>query len=117
MPTNLPIDFEERVKRPKGETNADYPYAIKAYDLMQNFVYAALDADESLIEEAAGQGGHKQRRLKIPALPGESDPVQLTATGGELSWQSGIPEPPGSGTFVLGSIGGQIQWIATEECE
>lgn len=117
MPANLPIDFEERVKRPKGQTSSDYPYAIKARDLMQNFVYAALDADESLIEETAGQGGHKQRRLKIPALPGGDDPVQLTATGSELSWQSGIPEPPESGTFVLGAVDGALSWIATEDCE
>lgn len=25
--------------------------------------------------------------------------------------------PPSSGTYVLGSIGGVIQWIATESCE
>jgi hypothetical protein len=25
--------------------------------------------------------------------------------------------PPQSGTFVLGSINGAIQWIATEDCE
>ena len=88
---NLPVDFEERVKRPKGNNGGDYPYAIKARDLMQNFVYAALDVDQSLIEETTGQGGHKQRRLNIPA-------------------------PPTSGTHVLGAISGAIQWIATEEC-
>ena len=87
----LPIDFEERVKRPKGNNGADYPYSIKARDLMQNFVFAALDVDESLIEETTGQGGHKQRRLNIPA-------------------------PPTSGTHVLGVKDGTIQWIATEEC-
>jgi hypothetical protein len=58
---------------------------------MQNFVYAALDADATLIEEVTGQGGHKQRKLKIPAVPT-------------------------SGTYVLGSVGGAIQWIETEEC-
>lgn len=25
--------------------------------------------------------------------------------------------PPSSGTFVLGSINGSIQWIATEDCD
>jgi len=25
--------------------------------------------------------------------------------------------PPSSGTYVLGSIGGVIQWIATESCD
>jgi hypothetical protein len=58
---------------------------------MKNFVFAALDADESLIEQTTGQGGHIQRRLKIPAVPS-------------------------SGTHVLGAVGGTLQWIATEEC-
>jgi hypothetical protein len=89
---DFPVDFEERVKLPKGTTNADYPYAIKARDLMQDFVYAALDADETLIEEITGQGGHKQRRLKIP-------------------------EVPSSGTYVLGADGGTLTWFEVETCE
>jgi hypothetical protein len=120
MATNLPIDFEERVKHPKGETGGDYPYAIKARDLMQDFVYAALDVDATLIQDSVGQGGHKQRRLKIPALPSDDQPAQLTAQGGSLSWSpadSGIPEPPSSGFFVLASIGGVVQWVETEACE
>jgi len=92
MPTNLPVDFEERAKRPKGTTNADYPYAIKARDLMEDFVFATLDLDQTLFEETTGQGGHKQRRLKIPAVPG-------------------------SGTYVLGAEGGTLTWLATEDCE
>jgi hypothetical protein len=87
----LPVDFEERVKRPKSNNGGDYPYAIKARDLMQNFVYAAIDVDETLIEDTTGQGGHRQRRLKIPSAPS-------------------------SGTHVLGVVDGTIQWIATEEC-
>ena len=117
MATNLPIDFEERVKRPKGETGEDYPYAIKARDLMQDFVYAALDVDATLIQDAVGQGGHKQRQLKIPALPSDDNPVQLTAKAGELSWASNIPAAPTSGFFVLASIGGTVQWVETESCE
>jgi hypothetical protein len=116
----LPVDFEERVKRPKGETGSDYPYAIKAADLMRNFVYAALDADETLVEETTGQGGHRARKLAIPPVPGGNDPVQLTAEGGSLSWSaatSGIPEPPSSGTHVLGAVDGALAWIETEACD
>ena len=91
MPANPPVDFEERVKRAPGKTSSDYPYAIKASDLMQNFVYASLDADQTLIEDSIGQGGHKSRRLKIPAVPS-------------------------SGTHVLGAVNGALSWIATEEC-
>jgi hypothetical protein len=89
MPTTIPIDFEERAKRPPGATNADYPYAIKARDLMEDFVYAALDVDDSLVEQKTGQGGHKQRRLKIPALPTDSEPKSLQTQGGQLSWGEG----------------------------
>jgi hypothetical protein len=64
---------------------------LSAADLMRNFVMAALDADASLIEQTTGQGGHPQRKLKIPAVPS-------------------------GGTFVLGAVGGALQWIATEEC-
>jgi hypothetical protein len=92
MPTNHPINFEEKARGARGSTNADYPYAIKAEDLMKDFVYAALDADDSLIETVSGENGHKQRRLKIPPLPG-------------------------GGTFVLGSVGGALEWIETEACE
>ena len=91
MPVNLPVDFQEMAQRARGQTASDYPYAIKSTDLMKNFVYSALDADQTLIEESIGQGGHKSRRLKIPAMPS-------------------------SGTHVLGVKDGTIQWIATEEC-
>jgi hypothetical protein len=92
MASELPVDFQERASRPKGPSGDDYPYAISATELMRNFVYASLDVHRSLYEETTGQGGHKQRRLKIPALPG-------------------------SGTFVLGSVDGQLKWLGTEECD
>lgn len=92
MPTRHPIDFEEKVRLPKGSTAGSYPHSIKAADLMKDFVYAALDADNSLIEIRSGEKGYQQRRLKIPAVPG------------------------GEGTFVLGAVGGALQWIATEGC-
>ena len=91
MGAKFPVDFQEMAQRARGQTASDYPYAIKATDLMKNFVYAALDADETLIETSVGQGGHPQRKLKIPAVPS-------------------------GGTHVLGCVDGTIQWIATEEC-
>lgn len=91
MPSNPPVNFEEKARLPKGQTNADYPYAIKATDLMKDFVFATLDMDETLYSEQTGAGGHRQRRLKIPRVPS-------------------------SGTHVLGVKDGTIKWIATEEC-
>jgi hypothetical protein len=112
---NLPVDFSAKIKT-APTTGGGYPIQLSASDLMQNFVFAALDADPSLIGATTGQGGHAARKLKIPAVPGGDDPLQLTATGGALSWAPGIPTPPTSGTHVLGAVAGALAWIATEEC-
>jgi hypothetical protein len=87
----LPVDFEEKARAAKSASGGGYPVQLSAADLMRNFVMAALDADESLIETTTGQGGHPARKLKIPAVPT-------------------------SGTYVLGAVDGALTWIATEEC-
>jgi hypothetical protein len=84
-------DFEALAKQGGNPASGGYPYTIKSSDLMKNFVFAALDADDTLVETITGQGGHPQRKLKIPAVPS-------------------------GGTHVLGVVDGTIQWIATEEC-
>lgn len=91
MPSDPPVDFQQLAQGATGTTNRDYPYAIKATDLMKDFVFATLDIEEGVYEETTGLQGHRQRRLKIPS-------------------------PPGSGTHVLGVVDGLMQWIATEEC-
>ena len=88
---SLPVDFEAKARQGRQASGGGYPVQISAADLMRNFVFASLDADPSLIEQTTGQGGHKARKLKIPALPA-------------------------TGTHVLGAVGGTLQWIATEEC-
>ena len=106
-----PVDFEERSRRAKQASGGGYPVQISASDLMRNFVYAALDADPSLIEQTTGQGGHAGRKLKID--PG-------TANGQIMQWNgsrwSPFDAPPTTGTHVLGAVGGTLQWLATEEC-
>jgi hypothetical protein len=87
----LPVDFEAKARAASSPSGGGYPVQLSAADLMRNFVFSALDADPSLIEETTGQGGHRARKLKIPAVPG-------------------------GGTHVLGAVGGALQWIATEEC-
>jgi len=91
MPADPPVSFEQKAKSGGNPAAGGYPYQLNARDLDKNFVFATLDADSSLIETKSGAGGHTQRRLKIPAVPG-------------------------SGTHVLGAVGGELQWIATEEC-
>ena len=87
----LPVDFEALARAAKNASGGGYPVQISAADLQRNFVFAALDADPSLIEVTTGAGGHTSRRLAIPS-------------------------PPTSGTYVLGASGGALTWIATEEC-
>ena len=41
---------------------------------------------------------------------------RLNLSYDESGWYLNIPTPPG-GTAVLGSIGGIIQWLPTENCE
>ena len=112
---DLPIDFEAKIKAPRSANGGGYPVQLSAADLMKNFVYAALDADPSLIEQTTGQGGHPQRKLKIPPVPSDGNRV-LASTGGALSWKEDIPALPASGTHVLGAVEGVLTWIATEEC-
>jgi hypothetical protein len=88
----FPVNFEALAQQGGNPAVGGYPYSIRGADLMRDFVYAALDADPTLIEETPGQNGYAGRRLKIPAVPG-------------------------GGTYVLGSVGGEIQWIETEACE
>jgi hypothetical protein len=91
MPANPPVSFQQMAQSGGNPAAGGYPYQIRASDLDKNFVYATLDADASLIETTTGTGGHPARKLKIPAVPG-------------------------SGTHVLGAVGGALTWIATEEC-
>lgn len=53
----------------------------------------------------------------IPAIPKFLDPPNsggiLISNGGQLSWLS----TPSGGTYVLGSVGGTPQWLATESCD
>lgn len=130
MPANPPVDFQQLAQEATGTTNRDYPYAIKATDLNKNFVFATLDVAANLFEETTGMQGHRQRRLKIqpgiqenqiaywdgtkyvPMVAPSGNSV-LNFNGASFQWLTA----PGRGTYVLGSVGGVAQWIATENCE
>ena len=106
-----PVNFQEKVQGATGATGKDYPYAIKATDLDKNFVFATLEIATGVYEETTGAGGHSKRRLKIDAGTGTN---QIYIWDGNKI--TVIDAPPSSGTHVLGSVGGAIQWIETEEC-
>lgn len=89
MSLTIPVDFQEKVSH---NDPAGYPYQIRASDLQKNFIYCALDADESLVENFTGPGGHIARRLKIPPPPsGATDSVTnvLSVQNGTLQWSAG----------------------------
>jgi hypothetical protein len=111
MLSNPPVDFEEKVRGPRGSSNADYPYAIKSSDLMRNFVFATLDLSSEIVEEITGLGGHAQRRLRLNAGEKEGD---IAVWDGQ-NWSP--LSSPGAGTFVLGAVDGVVQWIETESCD
>jgi len=90
MDTSLPVDFQAKAKEPR-KPGGGYPLQLSSEDLMKNFVFAALQAEEGWLEEATGQLGHRARKLKLPAI---------NATG----------------TYVLGTVDGTLQWIETEDC-
>lgn len=105
----LPVDFSANVKGAKQASGGGYPVQISAGDLMQNFTYAALDAESGLITESNGG-----RKLTIPSPSGTNK--ILGYDGSSMSWKDDIPAAPTSGTHVLGAVNGVLSWIATEEC-
>jgi len=86
---NIPVQFTQVIQNPGS--NGGYPNQIRASDLDRNFIYSALDVDSSLVELTPGTGGYQSRKLKIPSVPQ-------------------------SGTYVLGSVNGVLQWLQTEIC-
>lgn len=88
---NPPISFAALASSAINPASGGYPYSIRGNDLDQNFVFATLQIDPSLVQTSIGLGGHSARKLKIPAVPT-------------------------SGTHVLGAVDGELSWIATEEC-
>lgn len=86
-----PISFKALAKLGGSPKSGGAPYQIRGDDLDKNFVFATLQVDGSLIKTEVGPGGHIFRKLDIPKRPNQ-------------------------GTFLLGSVEGTLQWIATEEC-
>lgn len=97
MAADPPVNFENLAKQGGNPAAGGYPYQIKASDLQKNFVFATeeFSAEDFEEESSSGQGGYSRRKIKI---------------------KSKLPEQPPTGTHVLGSVEGTLQWIATEEC-
>jgi len=69
----LPVNFSTKLKEAKAPDGKGYPFAIKAEDLMKDFVYASLIVDETphasglyLHElKTFGEDGHTAREIRI----------------------------------------------------
>lgn len=122
----IPVDFSEKAKIPPAVGGAGYPYRISAKDLMQDFVYAALEVNTeahssglALAEsKTTGQGGHAGRKI---SLTGTLDTLP-TGVEGNILYHNGtewvaLSNPSGSGTSVLGHNGTTVLWLDTSECE
>ena len=81
---DFPVDFRDQITA--GKSTAP----ISAANLMQNFAWAKLVADDSYLEDTT-QAGFSAKKLKLPPIPS-------------------------GGTYVLGAISGGLTWIETEEC-
>ena len=109
MSLSIPVDFTTLTG--KANESGGYPTQINAADLQKNFVYCALDTADDLVEASTGPGGMATRKLKI--LPGNKQGQFLYWNGKEYAPFS---QPPSSGTWILGAVDGEVDWLATEEC-
>jgi hypothetical protein len=81
----LPIDFTDKAKEPPSADGTGYPHRISANDLMRNFHYAALVAEEGWIESDSGSL-YDGRKLKLPAIPSGDGVYLLSVNGGTIGW-------------------------------
>jgi len=81
---DFPNDFQDVVK------SGDAIKPLSSKNLMENFAWARLIVDPTLLADATSMG-FSAKKLAIPAVPS-------------------------GGTYVLGAISGALSWIATEEC-
>jgi hypothetical protein len=95
------------VPGPVGNVNNELLRWNAENEIWESFGRGATDG-QLLVAESGGW---------VPFTAPTSEKTVLTANGGALSWEAAIPEPPSSGTYVLGAVGGSLTWIGTEECE
>lgn len=99
MSSNPPVSFQTLAQTAGNPATGGYPYQIRGSDLDKNFVFATLDIEDGLIDTITGQGGHPQRKLKIPAQD-SSVKQNLTAQSGVMEWADGIPDGQAEGQFL-----------------
>jgi len=112
-----------------GKDPTAAPYRIPARDLDRNFsMLKPLKADGNARQYLLTETPEGWAIKIFPDFPSGAGPFFLAFGGGGLYWAGSgtvqdeelgfnlVPDPPASGTYVLGSVNGTIQWLATEAC-
>jgi len=89
-------------------------WAKSIYDQKLSQVGASNTSAQS---STAPHATTKSSESSATTTSGGASITGLGAAGANSDTISEIPIQPEDGTWVLGSIGGVIQWIATEDCE
>jgi len=115
---SLPVDFEEKVKRPAAVGGVGgYPYSISAKDLMRDFVFVSTNVASTTpaggtnglkATAITGQGGHAAKELYVVGLPDSPSSGDMVYYDG-TNWVS-LAAPSGDDK-VLSHAAGIPVWI------
>lgn len=121
-PVKFPVDFEKLAKTPPAPGGAGYPYIISGKDMMDDYNAAALLVDDSAVGGLQLKETRENGKRTV-VLSGEIEEGTGLPDGGagDMLYHNGsgwtiLPAPSSTGTFVLGTVDGSLQWMTTEEC-
>jgi hypothetical protein len=86
-------------------------------DLDKNFVFATEDfnSEDFNVTNGFGPGGHQNRKVALRVTIEQGNTTGQIAVWNGGNWAPSIA-PPITGTYVLGAVDGQLQWISTDQC-
>lgn len=117
---DLPHNFEKQASSGGKDYNAP-PYKIRGRDLDENFKMVKP-------QEHQGEGDNKAYRVSFDKdkgwellfpfwpPPSESQSVLISKVINGVVTMRWVDTVPQEGTFVLGAVDGEIQWIETQDC-
>lgn len=112
-----------------GSDPASPPFRIPARDLDRNFaMLKPLRTDGNARQYLLTETPEGWSIKIFPDFPSGEGPFFLAFANGRLYWTGSnvdepetgndglVPNAPASGTYVLGSVGGVVQWLPTQAC-
>lgn len=97
-----------------GKDPTQPPFRIPAKDLDSNFAKLRPLPTDGNARQYAVESTPEGWFLRL--FPDTNSPEEFFARN-PVPLGAGLPDPPASGTFVLGSVDGTIQWLETEACD